>query len=53
MLVKHTQAGCEQRNIQVRHKLLLIGIEHALSSNYVPWETDADDFHNCLKYQQY
>jgi hypothetical protein len=53
MRVKPTQARCEQREVQVRYKLLLIGIEHALSSNYIPRQTDADDLHNCLEYQQY
>lgn len=37
MLMEPTQARCEQGNVQVCHELLLVGIEHALPSDYVPW----------------
>jgi hypothetical protein len=53
MLVEPTQARCEQSDVQVCNEFLLICIEHALSCYYVPRQTDADDFHNSLEYQQY
>jgi len=44
-----TQAWSEQHNVQVCHKLLLVGVEQALPSYDVPRQADADNFQDGLK----
>lgn len=49
----HTETWCEEHDIEVREKLLLVCIEMAQSCNDVSWQTDANNLHNCLEDEQY
>lgn len=48
---RHTQTGREQRDVQISHKLLLVGVEHALARDNITRQTDADDLHDGLEDQ--
>lgn len=50
--MEHTQAWREEVDIEVREKLLLVGVELAESCNNVARQTDADDFEHSFEDEQ-
>jgi hypothetical protein len=51
--IRLTQTRREKSNVQVRHELLLVCIEHSLPRNNVSWQSDTHNLHHRFEYQQY
>lgn len=47
--LEHTQTWCEERDVEIGEKLLLVGVELTESCNDVARQADADDFEDGLK----